>query len=79
MKKYFFIGCIVLVSGLAFAQKSQPNPDESLKPIQSTQMEPEKGAHSIRTMKIQTDEKGDEAKRKAFIDELRSLYKINFL
>jgi len=78
MRKFFPLVVILLVFGSAHAQNAESKTDES-KLIQSKEIQAESNSHSVRTMKIQSDEKGDEAKRKAFIDELRSLYKINFL
>ena len=79
MKKLFAIGFLMLASGMVYAQNDETKSDESSKSVQSTKIGSEKDARSVRTMKIQADDKGDEEKRKAFIDELRSLYKINFL
>lgn len=80
----------VLVAGVNFAHADEKQPDETrvqapktpdevTKHINSTQVGPDESTNSTLMMKIQSDEKGDQEKRKEFIEELRKLYKANFL
>ena len=52
---------------------------DPLEPQTHVQSTPTKEDNSTLMMKIKSDEKGDEVRRQELIDELRRLYKANFL
>ncbi len=79
MKKSFLGLVVLFICGGACAQSLQSQSNKPNQITQNNQIKPHADTGSVRTMKIKSDEQDDQAKRKAFIDELRSLYKINFL
>lgn len=79
MKKLLQISVLVLLTGISIAradEKDKTKGDEKHVPSTSLQ---NNDSHSTLMMKISEDENGDEVRRKALKDELRKLYKANFL
>lgn len=70
---------------LAYAGEKKPgektvqNPHAPGEVVDTQQVAPEATEGTVRTMKIGTDEKNEESRRKEFLEELRKLYKANFL
>lgn len=76
MKNMFAIFSVLVLMGAGSASGQDKNQNDAEKHVQST---PTKEDNSTLMMKIKTDEKGDELRRQELIDELRKLYKANFL
>lgn len=87
MKKLIYISTLALFASLSLAHAGEKKPGETTiqtpgetKPGVKTQAIGDgETNNSSMMMKIQTDEKADEARRKEFLEELRKLYKANFL
>ncbi|MCC7459681.1 MAG: hypothetical protein IT286_00120 [Proteobacteria bacterium] len=76
MKKQSTIFGLAILAMVSSAQAQDKNQPQADKHVQST---PSKEDHSTLMMQIKTDEKGDEIRRQELVDELRRLYKANFL
>jgi hypothetical protein len=76
MQKHFAIFSLIVLSGLISVQAQEKMPAQTEKHVQSV---PTKEGNSTLMMKIKSDEKGDELRRQELVDELKKLYKANFL
>lgn len=80
MKKLIYISTLALVLTLnvARADDKKQTPDDVTPRVETTQIQSD-NAGTERLMKIQEDEKTDASRKQTFIEELRKLYKANFL
>lgn len=82
MRTSLKIALFFLLVGTAFAQEPTIKPEEKNtkadKNVQTTVITSD-DTNSALLMKISNDEKEDDVRRKVFLDELRKLYKANFL
>ena len=87
MKKLSYILTLALIAGSTLVHAGEKKPGEKTvqtpktpgEVVDTQQVAPEATGSDVRTMKIGTDSKTEESRRKEFLEELRKLYKANFL